>query len=188
MDLILASSSPQRKRILEQFGIRFKAVPADIDEHHSGYRRPHAIVKSIALRKAKAVAKKFPQSWVVGCDTIVILKNKEIATKPKDRHDARQILRNYKGSHSDIYSGLAFVHHDRNEIIVDFKRTRVYFYEFSEQSLEDYLDSGDWKGRSGAMTIEGSGHWTRKIEGEYWNIVGLPVDLLKKYLKKLHLI
>ena len=188
MAVILASSSPQRKKILEQLGVKFKVVPARVNEHHAGFLKPYAVVKAIARRKAEAVAQKHPNDWVIGCDTIVLLKGGQIALKPKDRDDARKILKAYQNSYCDVYSGLALVQRRSNKCFTDFERTRIYFRDFSDQSLEEYLDTGDWKGRSGAMTIEGKGHWTRYMEGEYWNVVGLPVDLLKKHMKALHLV
>lgn len=188
MALILASASPQRKKILDELGLKFKIVPARIDEHHSGFTRPHAIAKSIASRKAAAVARKYPSAWVIGCDTLVFLSNGQIALKPKDRKDAKRTLKTYQGSHCDVYSGLALIQYASRQSFVDFERTRIHFKNFSNESLEEYLDTGDWKDRSGAMTIEGKGQWTSSMEGEYWNVVGLPVDLLKKYLKRLRLI
>lgn len=169
-------------------GLKFSVVPAHVDEHHAGFTRPHAIVKSIAKRKAEAIAKKHPNDWVIGCDTIVVLRNGRISVKPKDRADAKKTLKMYQGSHCDVYSGLAIVHKALGKCHIDFERTRIVFSHFSDQSLEEYLDTGEWKGRSGAMTIEGKGHWVKRMEGEYWNVVGLPVDLLKKYLKRLELV
>ena len=101
--IILASQSPQRKKILKKLGIKFKAIPAYIDEHHSGFKKPHAIVKAIALRKAEAIAKKHSDSWVLGCDTIVILSNGKIAVKPKNREDAKRTIKLYKKSHCDVF-------------------------------------------------------------------------------------
>ncbi|MBU0706016.1 septum formation protein Maf [Patescibacteria group bacterium] len=188
MAIILASSSPQRKKILKMLGLEFRAIPADIDEHHSGFKRPHAIVKSIAKRKAEAVSKYHPDAWVIGCDTIVLLSNGDISVKPKNRDDAGRILKTYQNSYCDVYSGLAFMHYAGKKCFADFERTRIHFRDFSDESMEEYLDTGEWQGRSGAMTIEGKGHWTSSMEGEYWNVVGLPVDLLKNYLKKLRLL
>ena len=182
MALILASASPQRKKILEKMGLSFKVVPAHIDEHHSGFRKPHAIAKSIALRKAEAIAKKHPADWVIGCDTIVVLSDGRITVKPKNRADARRTLEAYRDSYCDVYSGLALLNKEKNVKMNDFERTRIVFHRFTDRQLEDYLDTGDWKGRSGAMTIEGKGDWTRAMEGCYWNVVGLPVGLLKKML------
>lgn len=188
MAIILASSSPQRKKILEQMGIKFSIIPAHIDEHHSGFVKPHAIVKSIARRKAEAISRLHPMDWVIGCDTIVVLNDGRIALKPVNRNDARKTLQSYQGKHCDVYSGLAVIHNKTKRSLVGFERTRIFFNDFSDLSLEEYLDTGEWKGRSGSMTIEGKGHWTKKMEGEYWNVVGLPVDLLKKYLKEFDLV
>jgi len=188
MAIILASSSPQRVKILEQMGIRFTAIPAHIDEHHAGFSRPHAIVKSIATRKAKAISRCHPEDWVIGCDTIVVLRNGTITVKPKDREDAKRTLKMYRNSYCDVYSGLALICEKTKTSFIDFERTRIYFKDFSEESLEEYLNTNDWVGRSGSMTIEGKGHWTKKMVGEYWNVVGLPVDLLKKALKMYDLV
>lgn len=188
MSLILASQSPQRRKILEMMGLSFEAVPANIDEHHSGYKKPHAIARSIALRKAQKISAIQPASWIIGCDTIVVLSSGEIAVKPKDRADAKRILFNYQDSYCDVYSGLALLNKSKKVSLSGFERTRINFHNFSEAQLEAYLDTDDWKGRSGAMTIEGSGAWTRSMEGDYWNVVGLPVDLLKKMLKSADLV
>ena len=179
--IILASQSPQRKRILKKLGIGFKAVPAHIDEHHSGYIRPHAIAKAIAYRKAQAISEKHPDKWVLGCDTIVILSNGKIAKKPKNRKDAKRTINLYKNSYCDVYSGLALIQRSSGKKFIDYEKTRLYFNDFSNKQAEEYLDSGEWKNRSGSMTIEGrGGKWIKRIEGYYWNVVGLPVNLLKK--------
>jgi len=188
MAIILASSSPQRKKILEQMGLGFSILPAHIDEHHAGFKKPHAIAKSIAKRKAESISRKHPDDWIIGCDTIVVLRDGSISVKPKGRADAKRTLKMYRDSYCDVYSGLALIHQKSGVVFTDFERTRIHFKDFSEQSLEEYLDTNDWVGRSGAMTIEGKGHWTKKMEGEYWNVVGLPVDLLKKALKTYHLV
>ena len=183
--LILASKSPQRKRILKDIGIRFKAVPSHIDEHSNGLKRPHAIAKNIALRKAEAVAEKYPDEWVLGCDTFVILSNGKFSTKPKNRDDARKTIDLYRSSYCDVYSGLALVNRSIGKKWVGFEKTRLLFRDFTNKEREEYLDSGEWRERSGSMTIEGKGgKWIKKIKGDYWNVVGLPVELLKKFLQK----
>lgn len=188
MRLILASSSPQRRKILEAMGLDFDVIPAHIDEHHSGLKKPHAIARSIAFRKAEAIAKKYKTAWVIGCDTLVYLSSGEISVKPKNRADARRTLLLYRNSHCDVYSGLTLMNREKNIVHTDFERTRINFNPFTDESLEQYLDSGEWKGRSGAMTIENKGDWVKDIKGEYWNVVGLPVDLLKKFLLRHQLI
>lgn len=169
-------------------GLSFKVLPAHIDEHHSGFKAPHAIARSIALRKAQAISDENPESWVIGSDTIVVLSGGSIAVKPKDRADAKRILTTYRNSYCNVYSGLALINKEKGALLSGFERTKIIFNDFSSRQLEDYLDTGQWKGRSGAMTIEGKDSWTKRMEGEYWNVVGLPVDLLKKMLKEVDLI
>ena len=167
-------------------GISFKAIPSYIDEHANGLKRPHAIAKNIALRKAEAIAIKHPKKWVLGCDTFVICSNKTLSIKPKDRSDARKTISLYRNSHCDVYSGLALINKSLKKKLLGFDKTRLHFRNFSNKDRETYLDSGEWKNRSGSMTIEGKGgKWVTKIEGDYWNVVGLPVDLLKKFLNQI---
>ena len=183
--LILASKSPQRKRILTDMGISFLAVPSHIDETKasSGLKRFHTIAKRIALRKAEEIAKQYPDEWILGCDTFVILSDGSLSLKPRNRNDARKTINKYRNAHCDVYSGLALINKSLNKKFVHYDRTRLYFRDFSDKEREKYLDSGEWKGRSGSMTIEGrGGKWVKRIEGDYWNVVGLPVDLLKRFL------
>ncbi|MCK5643799.1 MAG: septum formation protein Maf, partial [Gammaproteobacteria bacterium] len=184
--LILASKSPQRKQILKDMGICFQSVPSHVDEHHSGLIRPHAIAKVIALRKAEEIARKYPNEWVLGCDTFVLLSNGKIAVKPKSRADARKTIEFYRNSYCDVYSGLALINKSLDKKFVQYDKTRLKFRDFSDEEIEQYLCSGEWKGRSGSMTIEGrGGKWVKKIEGDYWNVVGLPVELLKEFLNQI---
>ncbi|MBN2087764.1 septum formation protein Maf [Candidatus Peregrinibacteria bacterium] len=183
--MILASQSPQRKKILKDLGIKFKAIPAHIDEHHCGFKAPHAIVKSIAQRKALAISNKYTNDWIIGCDTIVVLSNGEISVKPKNREDAKKTIKLYRNSYCDVYSGLAVINKSKKKKYVGYEKTRLVFSDFTDTQIEKYLDSGEWKDRSGSMTIEGGGgKWIKKVEGCYWNVVGLPIDLLKKIIKE----
>jgi len=184
-EIILASQSPQRKEILKNLGIFFRAIPADIDEHHDGLKTPFAIAKSIAQRKAEKIAKKHPDNWIIGCDTIVVLKNGKIVLKPKDRAEAKAILKAYSDSYCDVYSGLCLMSQKLNKKFVQHEKTRIHFRHISNSEIEAYLETGEWVGRSGALTIEERGDWVKKIEGDYWNIVGLPVNLLKEMLSAL---
>ena len=170
-------------------GIPFRAVPAHINEHHSGLTRPFAIAKRIALRKAEAVAYKHPNNWVLGCDTIVVLCNGEITGKPKNRADAKRVLNLYRNSHCDVYSGLALINKSLNKLFVQHEKARIVFKTIGADEIERYLNTGDWRGRSGSLTIEGADKkgWTKKMIGDYWNVVGLPVRLLKTMMKRLRI-
>lgn len=184
--LILASGSPQRKEILQKMGIAFRVIPSSVDEHHDGLVSPHAIVRSIALRKANSVAQREPSEWVLGSDTIVVLSNGEIALKPQDRADARRTIGLYRDSYCDVYSGLSLVNLKLGIAKAGYEKTRIHFKNFPAVEIETYLETGDWEGRSGSMTIEGVGErWVSKMAGDYWNVVGLPVHLLSRYLREI---
>lgn len=183
MKLILASKSPQRKRILNKMGIRFKVIPSHIDESAGKLKKPHAIAKKIARDKALSVAKKYPDQWTLGCDTFVILSDGSLSLKPKNRAEAEKTLELYRNSYCDVYSGIALIHLKLNKKIVQYEKTRLHFKDFSDEALKKYLDSNEWKDRSGSMTIEGkAGKWITKVIGDYWNVVGLPAQKLKNML------
>lgn len=184
MKLILASQSPQRKRILKQMGIRFKAIPSHTSEDAGNLKKPHAMAKKIALDKALEIAKLNPNEWILACDTFVVLQNGKISLKPKNRQEAKETIKLYRNAYCNVYSGLALINKKLNKKFVQYAKTTLYFDYFSDKQIEEYLDSGEWKDRSGSMTIEGKGgKWIKKIKGDYWNVVGLPVDLLKEIIK-----
>lgn len=183
---ILASQSPQRKKILKSLGISFKTIPSNIDEHANGLKRPHAVAKYIALQKALEVSKKYPDDWIIGCDTFVILSNGGLALKPKNRTDAKKTINLYRNSFCDVYSGLVLLNKSLKKRFIGYEKTRIYFRDFSDADIEKYLDSNEWVGRSGSMTIEGrGGKWIKRMKGDYWSVVGLPKKLLKKFLDKI---
>ena len=184
MSFILASQSPQRKKILEAMGLEFKIIPAHIDEHHSGYVRPHAIVQSIARRKGQEVAKKYSDQWIIAADTIVILSNGQIALKPENEKKAEKVIQSYRNSHCWVYSGLALLNSSKKVCWVGYEKSKIEFKDFSESEIKAYLKVGRLKESSVSLTIEEVGDWVKKIKGDYSTIVGLPVFLLKKFLQK----
>lgn len=185
-ELILASKSPQRKKILEELNLEFEVIPAHVDEHHDGHEDPGLIVKSIALRKAQAVAKERPDAWIIGCDTIVVSSDGKICLKPENREDARDTLSRFSDSYCDVYSGLALINKSEEKELVGFEVTRLFFREVTDIEITNYLELDEWKESSGAMTIEGTaGEWITRTEGDYWNVVGLPVELLKEFLNQI---
>lgn len=188
MRFILASQSPQRKKILEALGLTFEVVPAHIDEHHAGLNRPHLIVQSIAERKALAVAQRHVDAWIIACDTIVVLKDGTIALKPENKGIAKQVIQSYRKAHCTVYSGLVLLNKGKKVGLKGYEKSVIYFGDYSDAEIEAYLKIGRWKESSGSLTIEEVGDWVRRIEGDYSNIVGLPVNLLKKLMKEAALI
>ena len=184
-EFILASSSPQRKEILTALGLKFKVIPSHVDEGHNGLTKTDEIVSHLAYKKAYEIAIKNPGEWVIGSDTLVLLSNGKISEKPIDRADAKETILSYSGSHCDVYSGLTLIKETEGSVIehTGYEKTRIHFDKLTNEQIEEYLDSEEWQNRSGSMTIEGrGGRWINNIDGCYWNVVGLPVNLLKEFI------
>ena len=168
--LVLASRSPQRRALLEQIGIAFEVRPTDVLELAEG--DAHAVAAVNARRKAQA-ASPGPGELVLGVDTVVSLDG-SLYGKPAAREAAGQTLRALSGSRHEVISGVATIR-DGN-LITRTVTTGVRFAALSDAAVEWYLDTGEWEGRAGAYAIQGRGAvLVESIEGDYCNVVGLPV-------------
>jgi septum formation protein len=175
--LVLASRSPQRRALLEQLGIPFRAEPADVDELREG--EPRAVVVENALRKARAV----PGGRVLGVDTEVVL-GAELLGKPAHEADAEGFLRRLSGREHEVMSGIAVVEGGRE--LTDVSVTRVRFRALADREIAWYLATGEWRERAGGYAIQGRGAaLVEAIEGDYWNVVGLPLPSLLRLLPDL---
>jgi septum formation protein len=170
--LVLASRSPQRRAILDQLGVDFTVVPADVEEETSG--EPRRLVVENALRKARAVA----GARVLGVDTDVVLDG-HVFGKPEDADGAATLLRRLSGRTHEVWSGIALLSGgtERTAAAV----TRVRFRRLEEPDLRWYLTSGEWRDRAGGYAIQGRGAaLVEAIDGDFWNVVGLPLaELLR---------
>jgi septum formation protein len=174
LGLILASSSPQRRAILEQLGVAFSIVAPEADELEHG--PPHEVAIENAYRKASEVAERFPDEVVLGVDTLVSL-GPRIYGKPADREEAASTLRALAGERHAVISGVCLFEPERSRTAA--ATTVVSFRSFSETTLSWYLDSGEWRERAGGYAIQGRGAaLVAAIEGDYSNVVGLPVPTL----------
>ncbi|MTD42781.1 septum formation protein Maf [Conexibacter sp. W3-3-2] len=176
--LVLASGSPQRRTILSRLGVAFDVRPADVEELAAG--EPHAVARENALLKARTVAAALAppeaDALVLGVDTLVALDG-VIYGKPADEEHARATLRALSGATHDVVSGLALVQGDVVEAATAV--TRVTFRRLDPATIDWYLALGEWRGRAGGYAIqEAGGALVRSIEGDYQNVVGLPVSLL----------
>jgi septum formation protein len=171
--LVLASRSPQRKAILEQLGIPFQIRGGDAVEVESG--APEAVTSENALRKALA-AGGGPGEVVLGADTVVATGH-QIWGKPPDEAAARETLRRLSGRTHRVVSGVALVR--AGAVTAATAITSVTFRDIGDDLLEWYLASGEWEGRAGGYAIQGRGAaLVERIEGDYLNVVGLPVAAL----------
>jgi septum formation protein len=179
--LILASGSPQRKAILEQLGIGFRVEVPEVEEAAQG--EPRRVVLENALRKARAVAAGADE-LVLGADTAVVLDGR-VFGKPADEHEAETFLRRLSGRTHEVMSGIALrgpEARERSDVAV----TRVRFRRLEQRDLAWYLATGEWEGRAGGYAIQGRGAaLVEEIEGDYWNVVGLPVPALLRLAPEL---
>ncbi|MCB0856806.1 MAG: septum formation protein Maf [Solirubrobacterales bacterium] len=174
--VILASGSPQRREILERLGIRFEVGVSGVEEIVDGV--PSEVVLENALLKAKAVAARFRDSLVVGCDTDVVLEDQVIG-KPASEAAAREYLERLSGRGHEVFSGLALVGPDPGQVRTGVSRSTVAFRDLTAQEIDRYLASGEWEGRAGGYAIQGRGSaLVAGVEGDISNVIGLPVGLL----------
>lgn len=173
--VVLASRSPQRRAILEQLGVAFEVVPSDVEELRDGV--PSEVVVANALRKAQAVAPQAgPERLVLGVDTEVHLDDR-IFGKAANEAEAREHLNALSGRTHDVYSGIALIRGDSTRTGV--ARTSVSFRALDDSLLDWYLGTGEWRERAGAYAIQGRGSaLVAQVDGDFWNVVGLPVALL----------
>jgi septum formation protein len=173
-ELILASRSPQRRAILEQLGVRFSVVVPDIDELEQG--APEEVALENARRKATAVAERAERAAVLGVDTIVCAGTR-IYGKPADTGQARVTLEALSGRRHTVIGGICVVVDGRFRTAA--ASTVVEFRTLSDELIEWYLASGEWRQRAGGYAIQGRGaSLVAGIEGDYLNVVGLPVAKL----------
>lgn len=177
---VLASASPQRTAILHQLGIAHSVVPAAVDERTDG--EPRAVAEQNARAKAQAVAPQHRATAVIGCDTVVVAPDGTLLGKPEDADDAHRMLTALAGQTHTVISGLAIAgpgQHVRSGVA----ETRVTFRPLSPEVIARHVGFGEWDGRAGGYAIQGRGAGlVTRVEGDYFNVVGLPVALLAELL------
>ncbi len=182
--IILASSSPQRKTILDNIGLDFKIVYPKYTEVIEPELSPEENAMKLAEGKALSIRTKYPNLWILGVDTLVIIKN-QIIGKPKDKNDARHIFNLFKNDTATVISGISLI--NNLDVYTEYEKTNITFGDMSNNEIESFLDTDEWKNRSGGFTIEGKGGmYIKSITGDYYNIVGLPVYHLNQMLKKIN--
>jgi septum formation protein len=170
--LVLASRSPQRKHILEQLGIEFRVEPADVEEVTQG--DPREVVVENSLRKARAVE----GDPVLGADTEVYLDGR-VFGKAGSEEEAEAYLRSLSGRTHEVWGGLSLI--DAGTERTGCAVTKVTFNQLTEEEIAWYLGTGEWRDRAGAYAIQGRGSaLVEAVEGDFWNVVGLPVAELRR--------
>ena len=181
--LILASASPRRRELLTQIGMEHTVLPANLDESRRVGETPLAYVRRLALEKGRAVHAQSPEATVLAADTTVVLAG-EVLNKPATPAEAERMLRALAGNTHQVHTGLAVLtaHAERTHV----ETTVVSMTAIPDAELHAYLATGDSLDKAGAYGIQGyAARWIARIEGDYYNVVGLPLAATVQLLREL---
>ena len=181
--LILASASPRRSELLRHAGIPFGVDPADIHEAPLAGEAPIDYAQRLARDKAKTVLARHPHELVLGADTVVVV-DEHLLEKPADAADAARMLRMLAGRTHQVITGVSLLASDSER--TEAEVTQVSFTTMSEQEIVGYVATGEPMDKAGAYGIQGiASRWVARIDGDYFNVVGLPVARVYRMLKEL---
>ncbi|HEX7415717.1 MAG TPA: Maf family protein [Smithellaceae bacterium] len=186
--LILASASPRRQELLRFVGLKFKTIPAHLNEDYSEGESPREHVQRLSQDKAIVIAKKYPNAVVLGADTIVVI-DKSILGKPENKYQARKMLRKLSGREHKVFTGFTIAH-----VASKIKQTKVIqsavkFKTISAAELEWYIACDEPYDKAGGYALQGRGaYFIQSIRGSYTNVIGLPLCEVLETLKKLEAI
>ena len=180
--IILASASPRRKELLKKIFNEFEILVSSVDEAKIGAKTPKEFAVKAAIAKALDIASKSKNSTIIGADTIVVLGN-NILGKPKGEKDAFDMLRSLSGTTHEVITGIAVVDPDTLKVYSDFEVTKVTMKKLTDEQISDYIATGKPMDKAGAYGIQELGDpFIENIEGDYDNVVGLPVGKLKELI------
>jgi septum formation protein len=182
--IILASASPRRKELLEKIGLKFEVEPSNYAEDLRSGLSPDELVRSISLEKAKAIASKHKKAVVIAADTFIVFRGK-IMGKPVTEAEARKMLMVLKGKPHSVITGFTILDTDKNKVLTKSVETVVHIKDLTSDEIEAYVKSGEPLDKAGAYAIQGLGSViVERIEGDYFNIIGLPLSALAEGLKE----
>lgn len=175
---ILASQSPRRKKLLKLLGLNFKSFHPEIEENHKG-EKPIYYAKKLAEQKAEAANKKFKNKIIIAADTIVVINGK-ILEKPNSPTDARRMLKTLSGKTHTVFTAFCLINQLNGKKVVDFEKTYVTFRKLTSQEIDEYVESGSCLDKAGSYGIQDDlgAVFISKINGCYYNVVGLPLQKL----------
>ncbi|MEG0854939.1 MAG: Maf family protein [Terrisporobacter sp.] len=185
MDMILASKSPRRREILENTKVKFSIQDSQIDEVMIENEPPKETVMRLAYEKALKVANDNKDALVIGADTIVVIDD-TILGKPKDEAEAYNMIKLLSGKTHNVITGFALINLSLDKKVIDYELSTVTFKELSEESIKDYIKTNESLDKAGAYGIQGYGSLlVKEIQGDYFNIVGLPISKISTALKEI---
>jgi septum formation protein len=182
--LVLASASPRRREILHNAGIPFTVQAADIPEAPQPGESPQNYAQRLAQEKASSVARLKPNDWILGADTIVLVDGL-ILGKPADQADAARMLRLLSAKTHEVITAVCLLKSNNSTPDVKLETTKVVMGAINQQEIQAYIQTGESMDKAGAYAIQGrASRWISRIEGDYFNVVGLPVSLVYRMLQE----
>ena len=183
--IVLASASPRREELLKNIGLKFIIEPSNFDENVTLNLKPTKLAEFLSLQKAKTVEKKHKNAIIIAADTIVVI-GKEILGKAHTDKEAREMLNKLNGKMHLVITGFTIIDSSVSRQVTKSERTKVFFKKLSAMEINNYVASSEpvKKGGAGSYCIQGlASVFIKKIEGDYFNVVGLPVYQLTESLK-----
>lgn len=182
---VLASQSPRRRQLLNLLGLNFEIFIPSIEENHKS-EKPISYAKKLAEEKASVANKHFNDKIIISADTIVVLEGK-ILEKPTSKQDAFRMLRLLSGKTHIVYTAICVINQLNNKKLIDYEKTLVTFRKLSMSEIREYVESGSCMDKAGAYGIQDDlgAVFVKKINGCYYNVVGLPLQKLYVMLQKI---
>jgi septum formation protein len=182
-NLILASQSPRRKELLQQIQLSFSVMSSQVVETVAPHLQPHEVVMELAMKKANEISRKYPESYVLGADTVVALGD-SILGKPRSKEEANEMLAMLSGETHEVYTGVAILHGENQSLF--YEKTDVTFWELTSREIEGYIASEEPFDKAGAYGIQGLGaKLVKEIKGDYFSVVGLPLSRVYRALHEM---
>lgn len=182
--IILASASPRRKKLLEQIGLSIKVIPSNIDEKLNPRLKPKGQAEELSLEKAQVISDKYPDAIVIAADTIVYVQG-DILGKPKNLEDAKRMIRKLQGKTHSVITGFTIMNKASQKSITDSVETAVTFRKLKESEIKNYIKIEKPLDKAGGYGIQGAGALLLEgIKGDFFNVVGLPLSKVIPTLKK----
>jgi septum formation protein len=182
--IILASASPRRKELLEKINLKFEVDASDCEENIDPGLEPREIVRQLSIHKAKTVEARHKNSIIIAADTVGVMGDR-ILGKPHTKDEARKMLHEISGKSHLVITGFSIIDTTTDKIVTRTVDTRVYIKNLTREEIDAYVKTGEPLDKAGAYAIQGMGAvMVEKIEGDYYNVMGLPLNALTETLNK----
>jgi len=182
--IILASASPRRKELLEKIGLKFEVEPSNYAEDMHSKLNPDELARAISLGKSRAVASKHKNAIVIAADTFIVFRGK-IMGKPNTEAEARKMLMALRGKSHSVITGFTILDTEENKVLTKSVETVIHIKKLTPKEIDAYVKSKEPLDKAGAYAIQGLGSViVERIEGDYFNVMGLPLSALAESLKE----